>query len=132
MADIDNFEIVDPTLKEAGATVTWTGPSPTGQTAQPATNINTDLKVGYIIALKQDNSLLFDVLGTNPGLMELLGLHKHANDRIEKIYSEKQQTGDFLTLELAKMIHTLSGTVVELTSKVDRLLAEKNIPSNSL
>ena len=129
MSDIDNFEIMDPSLSLPTAT------SQAAQTSPPVgapTDINKDLKVGYVIGLRQDNSLVFDVLGTSPGLMELLGLYKHASTRINNIYEEKQRTGDSLTIELAKMIHSLSNAVVDLSSKVDRLLVEKNISTNSL
>jgi len=42
------------------------------------------LKYGYIIGLKEDDGeFLFDIIGKNTGIVELMGLHSYAGHRID-------------------------------------------------
>jgi hypothetical protein len=99
-----------------------------GQPQQEQLDLQKDLKVGYVVGLKNDGNFVFSVVGKEPGLMELLGVHHHATSRVKKLYSANQVTDDALTLELAKMVDALGGMVNQLTQKVDKLLNKVDPP----
>ena len=85
-------------------------------------DLQKDLKCGYVVGMKADGNFVFSVVGKEPGLMELLGLHHHANTRIKRLYSNTQMTDDTLVLEVAKMVDTVGGLVNGLSQKLDKLL----------
>jgi hypothetical protein len=41
------------------------------------------MKCGYVIGIQEDGTFVFDILGTAPGVMELLGLHNIVGERLE-------------------------------------------------
>lgn len=47
------------------------------------------LKCGYVVGIREDNTLVFEVLGSKPGIIELIGLHKIAWRRIEDKVASK-------------------------------------------
>ena len=42
-----------------------------------------EVEVGYVVGLKPDGAFVFEVLGDKPGLVQLLGLHKYAEHRLD-------------------------------------------------
>ena len=52
-----------------------------------------DLVCGYVVGLKENNDFVFDVVGDNVGLVQLLGLHKYAEHRIEFAKDAQQGYG---------------------------------------
>jgi hypothetical protein len=42
-----------------------------------------EMDCAYIVGVKPDGGFVFEVLGDNPGLVQLLGLHKYAEHRLE-------------------------------------------------
>ena len=74
-----------------------------------------DLRVAYVVGLTPDNNFVFELFGQDPGLVELLGIHAHAINRIQRIYDDKQIQGDRLTHEVGK-------AVAILNQKLDQIL----------
>lgn len=85
---------------------------------QPVQQQQVNLKVGYVVGVKEDGKLMFDLAGSQAGLIELLGLHFYAGEQLKKLYGNKQMTGDAITIELANMIDKLGKMVETLDSKV--------------
>lgn len=48
----------------------------------PAPEPQQELKYGYMIAIKSDDTLSFEILGEQPGVAELLGLHVIAQEKL--------------------------------------------------
>lgn len=74
-----------------------------------------DLKIGYVVGLSQEGNFVFDLFGTDKGLVELLGIHEHASFRVRRIYEDAQVSGDRLTHEVGK-------AVALVNQKLDALL----------
>jgi len=60
---------------------------------------------GYFIAIREDGSLIFEVVGTKPGLIELLGLNSLAHEKID-----------------TKTDRELGGKISIIVNKLDELL----------
>ena len=41
------------------------------------------IRCGYIIGIREDGNIVFELLGNAPGLAELLGLHEVASERLK-------------------------------------------------
>jgi len=67
-----------------------------------------DLKVAYIVGVTKDDKLVFDILGEDRGITQLLGLHAYAGTRIKLLLDESQLTGDRLTHEVGKAVALLA------------------------
>lgn len=52
-------------------------PEPTVEELKPE-----DIQCGYVVAIKQSGEFVFETLGTNCGLIQLLGIHKYAEHRL--------------------------------------------------
>jgi hypothetical protein len=52
------------------------------------------LRCGYFIGVRENGEFVFDVLGTSPGLIELLGLHTVVEERLQA-RMDKQLGGKF-------------------------------------
>ena len=85
---------------------------------------NEDLQVGYAVELTSAGEFNFVVFGSDPGIVELMGLHKYAELRIQRLLEEKQITGDVL-------VHEVGKAVAALHQKIDKLL-EVNKATNKL
>jgi len=85
-----------------------------GQPEQQQLSLN-DLKMGYIVGLTPDGNFVFELLGQEKGLVELLGIHEHATKRVDRIYEDSQLSGDRLTHEVGKAIAIVN-------QKIDQLL----------
>lgn len=74
-----------------------------------------DLAVGYVVGMDQQGNFIFQVVGQQPGLVELLGIHSFAGERVKDLFNAKQGKGDPLVNEVGK-------AVMALHQKVDQLL----------
>lgn len=74
-----------------------------------------DLKVGYVVGLTEEGNFVFELFGKDPGLVELLGVHQHAVNRVQRIYDDKQISGD-------RLIHEVGKAVAMLNQKLDQVL----------
>lgn len=52
---------------------------------EPQTIDLTNVKAGYLVMVDQDRKLKFLPLGTDAGIIELLGLHEYARHHIENL-----------------------------------------------
>lgn len=66
-----------------------------------------DLKCGYVVGLTQDDRFIFELFGTNKGLVELMGIHQHASYRVDSVYNDQQMSGDRLVHEVGRAIASL-------------------------
>lgn len=99
----------------------------TKETSEEEKKVQTtdDFKVGYIVALKEDGNFLFELIGKQHGLVELLGLHKYAEGKVLSILNKAQGTGDVL-------MHELGGLIFQLSSKVEKIIKAVVKPENEL
>jgi len=94
--------------------------NPNQQPVQKQISLN-DIRVGYIVGVTKDNLMVFELLGQDQGLMDILGLHQHAGRRINSIYEDLQVCGDRLTHEVGRSVQLLN-------NKMDELLAAIRVP----
>lgn len=84
-----------------------------------------DLRMGYVVGITDDGNFVFDVVGKEQGLLELLGLQKFAESKIQSALDANQNQGDKLLFEIGK-------TVSILAQEVGKLVAVLKRPDNSL
>jgi hypothetical protein len=82
------------------------------EAGQPTTISLNDLKIGYVVGITQEGQFLFEMLGENKGLVELLGIHQHAAHQVNRIYGEQQMSGD-------RLIHEVGRAVASIVQKLD-------------
>ncbi|GAG10769.1 unnamed protein product [marine sediment metagenome] len=63
-----------------------------------------DVKVGFISGLTNDDDFVFEIIGKDPTLIELMGLVNFAEKRVKRIFEEKQFSGDMLVNEVGKAV----------------------------
>jgi len=56
--------------------------------------LNNILKVGYVVGLTPDGKFLFEVVGEDPTLLELLGLQTYAAKQIELVLNNSLKPAD--------------------------------------
>jgi hypothetical protein len=98
------------------------------QETQPDKGISLDdLDTAYVVGLTKDGDFVFELLGTNKGLVQLLGVNQHANAKVEQIYNNMQGAGDALVHEVGKGLSVLN-------QKIDRILnvVDPKKPDNNL
>ena len=66
------------------------------------------VKCGYAIGVREDGSFVFDIIGTDPGIIELLGLHKIAKEKLE-----------------SRLDYQLKGKWSSLVDKIDMISSSK-------
>lgn len=70
-----------------------------------------NLTCGYIVGMKADGSLVFNVMGNAPGLIELQGLHDYAQQRL--IIARDMNQGYGVPL-LSKQLEAVLATLQQL------------------
>jgi len=98
-------------LDQAGAPVAQAAPA---QEAPKEVRLE-DTKIAYVVGMDAEGNFIFQVFGKEAGLLQLLGIHAHADRRIKAIYDDKQIAGDRLTHEVGK-------AVAAVNQKIDQLL----------
>lgn len=93
---------------------------------QPKLSLD-DLRVGFVVGLSKDNNFVFNILGKDPGLLELLGLQQLAAEKIKQLFNNNNLQGDALVVEVAKMVKTVDD---RLSLLMDKLFPRK--PDNTL
>jgi len=88
-----------------------------GQPEQQQVNLE-DLKVGYVVGLTEEGDFVFELFGKDPGLVELLGIHQHATNRVQRIYDDKQIAGDRLIHEVGKAVAMLNQRLEQIAQAV--------------
>lgn len=94
-----------------------TQPAPEGEGTpeeKPGLTVD-DLRIGYVVGLTKDGNFVFELLGEQKGLVELLGINAHADARVKQIYERAQASGDALIHEVGKGLGILN-------QKIDQLL----------
>lgn len=106
MTDVERFETTgNPVVEET-------------ENPEPQTiNVN-EMEVAYLIGLQPDGNFLFQIFGQRQGLVELMGLHQEATQRIKVLQSKKSGTGDMLVVEGLKQLQVLNQKLDALLSVV--------------
>lgn len=78
----------------------------------------TELKIGYVVGLTPEGRFVFELLGQERGLVELLGIHQHATKRVNRIYDDNQLGGDRLVHEVGKALGVINQKIEQLLSVV--------------
>lgn len=84
-----------------------------------------DLQLGYVIGVKEDGNFMFDIVGKQPTLVGLLGLHKFAESKIKNVLDANENQGDKLLLDVARTVAVLAQEMSKLANslkKPDNLL----------
>jgi hypothetical protein len=84
-----------------------------------------DLKCGYVVGLSQEDHFIFELFGTNKGLVELMGIHQHASHRVNSIYNDQQMAGD-------RLVHEVGRAITQLGEKLDTILNPEKESSQEL
>lgn len=75
------------------------------RTKELATSELTDpLKVGYLIGIDQNNNTFFEIIGSQPDMVALLGLHKIAELKLQLVLEGQTNTGSALILKTLQSI----------------------------
>jgi hypothetical protein len=84
-----------------------------------------DLKMGYIVGLTKEGNFVFELVGKDRTLVELLGLHQYAQKRVYSILDEINGSGDRLIKEVGQLINKMAirlESVVKAVVKPDNKL----------
>lgn len=84
-----------------------------------------DLKSGYIVGLTKEGELVFELFGSDKGLVDILGLHQYAGVRVSVVTDLNQGL-------VGTMVKDLMKAVGALTQQVARLTETQKRPSNKL
>jgi hypothetical protein len=71
-------------------------------------------KIAYVVGVDKNNELFFEVSGENIELLQLLGLHQFAGDKISAVKNDRFMAGDRLTHEVGKAVSFLNEKMGEL------------------
>lgn len=66
------------------------------------------LKFGYVVGLRKNGKFYFDVTGDTLGVIELMGLHSYASQRVKNVVATNQGTGDAISLEILSRLDALT------------------------
>ena len=81
-----------------------------------------DLKIGYVVGLTKEDRFVFELFGQNKGLVELLGIHQHANRKVERVYDDQQMSGDRLLHEVGRAVAAIAQRLDGLTGTAEGLV----------
>jgi hypothetical protein len=90
------------------------------------------IQAGYVIALKDDGTFHFEILGEQPSISTLLGLHRLATGKMEQVAEE--HAAGINTVKLAQRIDVLSQQVNQIARTGDvavNLIAQVNAKLSS-
>ena len=93
----------------------------------PEEKSNKSLKYGYIVGVDgESNELVFEVLGKDPGIIELMGCHEFAKYRVHQIRDIVQDDGSIFMKKsfagLGKLQEMLIHLLTGLYSALDKPL----------
>ena len=94
---------------------------PQVELAQPSAPVEQPkLVAGYLVGLNDQGNFVFELVSKDQSLLELLGIQKYAENRIQQVLDNKMNTGDKLTLELGKIIAQLVQEIGKLTTQLKK------------
>ncbi len=84
-----------------------------------------DIRCGYIVMMKHSGQLMFRLLGTQPGAIEILGLHEFASRKVSNAVDMNQSEGPFVITQQLKGLNSgveaLSGGMNTLSENMAAL-----------
>lgn len=78
------------------------------------------LQIGYVVAMDKNGDFIFEIIGKNKGLVELMGIHQHATRYIEGLYNNNLMRGDRLTHEVGEAVRALNEKLDKLFPQADQ------------
>lgn len=123
----DAERMQDVAREAAEDTATLLPPPPPGPAPQQEGTSLGDLRVGYVVGMTDDGNFVFDIFGKQKGLVEVLGLHYHATERVKTLYNQTQMSGDTLVNEVGKALSVLN----QKLDAIQQVVAPKK-PDNNL
>ncbi len=84
-----------------------------------------DLRMGYVVGVTEDGNFVFEIVGKEQGLVELLGLHRFAESKINNVLDTNQNQGNKILFEIGR-------TVTVLAQEVSKLVTILKKPDNNL
>jgi len=79
---------------------------------------NKKIKIGYVVGLQEDDTLIFNIIGDSSGLINILGIHKYAEHRVKYLLDNSQITGD-------RLIHEVGKGLKQIMDMLDILVKDK-------
>jgi len=83
------------------------------------------LEIGYVVGMTKDGNFVFELLGENRGLVQLLGIHEHAKRRVTAIYDDNQMMGD-------RLVHEVGKATGACLQAVEQLVKQQKGPDNKI
>lgn len=75
------------------------------------------IHTGYMVAMSEDGQLHFQLLGNDPGLGQVYGCQRYADEQIQKISDQRLNTGDALVNMLIREVGRLNNQLAQLLAK---------------
>ena len=82
--------------------------------------------IGYTVALLSDGNFHFEVLGTDKGLVQLLGVHQYATGEVKKVHDNAVLSGDRLVNEVGRMLNLLNERLERVENTLKNTLKGAN------
>lgn len=74
------------------------------------------LKTGYVVGLTPEGEFVFELVGKDQGLVEVLGLHQYAGLRVNVLADLNQGLVGTMVRDLMKHVATLTQELAKLTT----------------
>lgn len=105
-------------MSEEKLGVTETEPVAQEEEVQQETKELPEMSCGYVVGIKPDGGFVFEIVGPEPGLVQLLGLHKYADHRLKLATDMNQGTGFPLVAQQQGQLSEMLRVILNmLTSK---------------
>ena len=75
------------------------------------------LRVGYVVGINEQDEIVFEFIGSNPAIIEVLGLHKVADERIRMEMESNIGTG---YPAIANSLSKMSTILVQLLNAIKK------------
>jgi hypothetical protein len=72
---------------------------------------------GYVVGIKDTGEFVFEVLGESPGLVQLLGLHKYAEHRLEVAKDINQGYGTPLLAQQLSQVLSMMKVILNMLTE---------------
>jgi hypothetical protein len=81
------------------------------------------VKIAYTVGMKEDGKFIFNISGSGPGLLELLGLHTLASKKIGIMYDKAQMEGEATIHAQFQLLHQKFNKTLETLNALFTSLA---------
>jgi hypothetical protein len=114
-------EVVSPAQAEGSQSAPEEGPgAPPREEPRPPPK----LKSGYLMGIQDNEEFIFQVLGTDPGLVQLMGLHEMAGHHLRLTRDVNQGTGVPVVAAQMQQIMQLMKMLANMLTQQSRAIAD--------